>query len=90
MSAPVDLSVALGPLALANPILTASGTFGYGLGIMEWRGWLGHAGAIFGYSTWMLHHPEQDATVIVLANRGETEQEFASAITFEIVQTLFS
>ena len=31
MSAPVDLSVALGPLALANPILTASGTFGYGL-----------------------------------------------------------
>ncbi len=65
-------------------------TFGYGLGIMEWQGWLGHAGAIFGYSTWMLHHPEQDATVIVLANRGETEQEFASAITFDIVRTLFS
>jgi len=31
VSAPVDLSVALGPLELANPILTASGTFGYGL-----------------------------------------------------------
>ena len=28
---PRDLSVQLGPLALANPILTASGTFGYGL-----------------------------------------------------------
>jgi dihydroorotate dehydrogenase (NAD+) catalytic subunit len=27
----VDLAVRLGPLALANPILTASGTFGYGL-----------------------------------------------------------
>lgn len=27
---PVDLSVSLGPLALANPVLTASGTFGYG------------------------------------------------------------
>ena len=26
---PVDLSVSLGPLALANPVLTASGTFGY-------------------------------------------------------------
>ena len=26
----VDLSVAIGPLALRNPILTASGTFGYG------------------------------------------------------------
>ncbi|MFN7942305.1 MAG: dihydroorotate dehydrogenase [Thermoanaerobaculia bacterium] len=31
MSATVDLAVRLGPLALANPILTASGTFGYGL-----------------------------------------------------------
>jgi len=30
-AAPVDLSVTLGPLALANPIATASGTFGYGL-----------------------------------------------------------
>lgn len=26
---PVDLSVSLGPLSLANPVLTASGTFGY-------------------------------------------------------------
>lgn len=64
-------------------------SFGYGLGIMGWQGWLGHAGAIFGYSTWMLHHPVKDATVIVLANRGETEQEFASAITFEILTALF-
>ena len=27
----VDLAVRLGPLALRNPIATASGTFGYGL-----------------------------------------------------------
>jgi D-alanyl-D-alanine carboxypeptidase len=63
--------------------------FGYGLGIMEWNGFLGHAGAIFGYSTWMLHSPERDATLVVLANRGETETEFASAITAEILQLLF-
>lgn len=31
MSAAVDLAVELGPLRLANPLLTASGTFGYGL-----------------------------------------------------------
>jgi hypothetical protein len=37
----------------------------------------------------MLHHPEQDATVIVMANRGETESGFGSNITFEILQTLF-
>lgn len=77
-------------LRLSHLDLGGGRTFGYGLGIMEWQGWLGHAGAIFGYSTWMLYHPEKDATVIVLANRGETEQEFASAITFEMVQTLFA
>jgi dihydroorotate dehydrogenase (NAD+) catalytic subunit len=27
---PVDLSVRIGPMALSNPVLTASGTFGYG------------------------------------------------------------
>ncbi|MCL2789518.1 MAG: dihydroorotate dehydrogenase [Desulfobulbus sp.] len=30
INGPVDLSVSLGPLSLANPVLTASGTFGYG------------------------------------------------------------
>lgn len=64
--------------------------FGYGLGIMEWQGWLGHAGAIFGYSTWMLHHPEKDATVIVMMNRGETESGFGTETTFEIINTLFA
>ncbi|RKQ88509.1 dihydroorotate dehydrogenase [Brockia lithotrophica] len=32
----VDLTVSLGPLRLANPVLPASGTFGYGLEAMEW------------------------------------------------------
>jgi len=30
MSSQPDLSVRLGPLDLKNPVLTASGTFGYG------------------------------------------------------------
>ncbi|MCA9878612.1 MAG: beta-lactamase family protein [Thermomicrobiales bacterium] len=77
-------------LRLSAMDLGAGRTFGYGLGIMETEGWLGHAGAIFGFSTWMLHHPERDATVIVLANRGETEQEFASTMTFNILEALFA
>ncbi len=32
---PVDLSVAVGGLRLANPVLTASGTFGYGLDLLD-------------------------------------------------------
>lgn len=62
---------------------------GYGLGIIEWNGFLGHAGAIFGYSSWMLHSGKDDATIVVLANRGETETEFASAITADIGQLFF-
>lgn len=62
---------------------------GYGLGIIEWNGFLGHAGAIFGYSSWLLHSIEEDATIVVLANRGETETEFASAITADIGALFF-
>ncbi|MFT4036830.1 MAG: serine hydrolase domain-containing protein [Thermomicrobiales bacterium] len=73
-----------------HPLISNSGrTFEYGLGIMSSDGWVGHAGAIFGYSTWMLHHAERGATVIALMNRGETEQEFANGITFAILKTLF-
>ena len=77
-------------LRLSRMDLGHGRVFGYGLGIMAWQGWLGHAGAIFGYSAWMLHHPEKDATVVLFTNRGETEQEFASMITFSILETLFA
>ncbi len=50
---------------------------------------MGHNGAIFGYSTWMLHSPEQDATLVVLANRGETETEFAGTIALDIAHLIF-
>jgi D-alanyl-D-alanine carboxypeptidase len=64
-------------------------TAGYGLGILEVNGFFGHNGAIFGYSTWMLHGLAQDATIVVLANRGETETEFAGPIALEIAHLLF-
>jgi D-alanyl-D-alanine carboxypeptidase len=63
--------------------------YGYGLGILEINGFYGHNGAIFGYSTWMLHSPEQDATLVVLANRGETETEFAGTIALDIAHLIF-
>lgn len=64
-------------------------SLGYGLGILEVNGFYGHNGAIFGYSTWLLHSPALDATLVVLANRGETETEFASAIAIDILHLLF-
>jgi D-alanyl-D-alanine carboxypeptidase len=62
---------------------------GYGLGIIEINGFYGHNGAIFGYSTWMLHSPQLDATLVVMANRGETETEFAGTIALDIAHLIF-
>jgi D-alanyl-D-alanine carboxypeptidase len=62
---------------------------GYGLGIMDVNGFLGHTGAIFGYSTWVVHSPEEQATIVVLANRGETETEFAGKIAVDIAHLFF-
>lgn len=62
---------------------------GYGLGIMDVNGFYGHTGAIFGYSTWLLHSPARDATLVVLANRGETETEFAGKIAADILHLVF-
>jgi D-alanyl-D-alanine carboxypeptidase len=73
-----------------GPISSNSGIrLGYGLGIMEVNGFYGHNGAIFGYSTWLLHSPELDATIVVLANRGETETEFAGPIAIDIAHFLY-
>ena len=44
---------------------------GYGLGIMDVAGFIGHNGAIYGYSTWALYDPESQGSLVVLTNRGE-------------------
>jgi D-alanyl-D-alanine carboxypeptidase len=64
-------------------------SLGYGLGIMEVNGFYGHNGSIYGYSTWMLHSPDLDATIVVLANRGETQAEFAGTMAIDIAHLLF-
>ncbi len=42
--------------------------FRYGLGLIDFGGFLGHSGVIFGYTSWMGHQPETGATIIVLTN----------------------
>jgi D-alanyl-D-alanine carboxypeptidase len=72
-----------------NPLSDQPGfTLGYGLGIMDLNGFSGHTGAIFGCSTWLLHAPTLDATLVVLANRGETQTEFAGKIAVDILHLL--
>lgn len=61
----------------------------YGLGILKINGLLGHNGGILGYSSWMVHAPEEDATVIVVTNRGGNEGGTSDPIFIQLVSLLF-
>jgi len=41
----------------------------YGLGLAEYKGWLGHRGEVPGYDVSMYYSPELDATFVVALNR---------------------
>ena len=63
---------------------------GYGLGIQEYGGLLGHNGGILGYGSWMMRDPETGATLVVVTNLGNTSGGIASAIIFaKIADLLF-
>ncbi|GAB2832375.1 serine hydrolase domain-containing protein [Actinocorallia aurea] len=59
----------------------------YGLGIFYDHGWLGHNGSLPGYQTVAVQLPEEDATLVVLANTdiphdgNEVSTLFAQAVT---------
>jgi D-alanyl-D-alanine carboxypeptidase len=44
------------------------GDYGYGLGLMNEHGWIGHGGELPGYNTYLYYHPELDAVVAVEVN----------------------
>ncbi|QLE75808.1 beta-lactamase family protein [Streptomyces rectiverticillatus] len=60
---------------------------GYGLGIFNVQGWIGHNGSLPGYESLTIYLPEQRATLVVLLNtdilHGRTEPStlFGQAIT---------
>jgi D-alanyl-D-alanine carboxypeptidase len=62
---------------------------GYGLGVLSVNGLIGHNGGIFGYSSWMAHAPEEDATLVVVTNRAATEGGTADPIFYGIARLLF-
>ena len=45
-----------------------NGDFGYGPGLTNDRGWIGHNGELPGYNTYLFYHPELDAVVAVQVN----------------------
>jgi D-alanyl-D-alanine carboxypeptidase len=51
---------------LSQPPL--NGELGYGIGLGNDHGWIGHNGELPGYNTYLFYHPELDATVAVAVN----------------------
>jgi D-alanyl-D-alanine carboxypeptidase len=60
---------------------------GYGLGIFDTDGWIGHNGSLPGYESVTVYLPQQDATMVILLNTdilhngAEPSTLFAEAIT---------
>ncbi|WP_405014425.1 serine hydrolase domain-containing protein [Kitasatospora sp. NBC_01539] len=60
---------------------------GYGLGLFNTHGWIGHNGSLPGYESVTMYLPEQDATMVILINTDilhdgfEPSTLFARAIT---------
>ena len=61
----------------------------YGLGVLEVNGLIGHSGGIFGYSSWMVHASEENATIVIATNRADNEGGSADPIFIQIIRLLF-
>ncbi len=62
---------------------------GYGLGIVNLQGFLGHGGDIPGFNCAMYHSPELDATFIVLLNRQPNKADAMNHILLKLVDVVY-
>jgi D-alanyl-D-alanine carboxypeptidase len=51
-------------------LATGTRSFGYGLGLMNLAGWIGHSGLLPGYQSLTTYLPSEQATIVVLINTG--------------------
>jgi D-alanyl-D-alanine carboxypeptidase len=62
---------------------------GYGLGVMRIGDWIGHDGAIFGYSGFVFTLPSEGATIVAMANKASTTGVAVTATWFDIASHLY-
>ncbi|HTG02961.1 MAG TPA: serine hydrolase domain-containing protein [Bradyrhizobium sp.] len=62
---------------------------GYGLGIGNFGGLLGHNGAIFGYTTAMFYWPDADAIVVLAGNQASNFSNATTEIAIQLAEHLF-
>ncbi|MFI5829235.1 serine hydrolase domain-containing protein [Streptomyces sp. NPDC051578] len=61
----------------------------YGLGLMRIGDWIGHDGAIFGYSTMVFYLPSRKSSVVVMANASNAESVTALDLWGKVVTQLY-
>jgi D-alanyl-D-alanine carboxypeptidase len=61
---------------------------GYGLGIADFGGLIGHNGAIFGYTTAMFYVPSADATIVISGNQASNFSNSATEIAYALAKRL--
>lgn len=72
-----------------RPFTTGNEGASYGLGILNYSGFLGHYGMIFGYTTAIFHLPEADATFVISANQSTNFSMAATGIFLELARYLY-
>lgn len=71
----------------AAPIPGSS--YRYGLGVLEVLGFVGHNGGILGYSTFMVHRPDDGATIVTATNLADNNGGGADALFADIARLLY-
>jgi D-alanyl-D-alanine carboxypeptidase len=69
-------------------MMTGKIDVGYGLGIANFGGLIGHNGAIFGYSTAMFRVPAIDATIVIEGNQASNFSNAATEIAYALARRL--
>lgn len=72
-----------------KPFTTGNEGASYGLGILNYSGFLGHYGMIFGYTTAISYLPEADATFVISANQSTNFSMAATEIFLELARYLY-
>ena len=72
-----------------RPFTTGNEGASYGLGIINYSGFLGHYGMIFGYTTTAFHLPEADATIVLWGNQSSNSSMAATEIFLELAKHLY-
>jgi D-alanyl-D-alanine carboxypeptidase len=62
---------------------------GYGLGLVNVHGFIGHHGAIFGFNSVFFYNPDDKSTIVVFANKSSNESGESSDIFIQLVRILY-